>query len=139
MFDKEEMIVWEIGDVCNDGHGKHDSFNILVKYNGKEDAIKKLENTEDAIQEKFGIDLSKWFEYYEDYNIPAEDVKKLDELNIKYEKSNLTIDNRLSIWLAEEYFQIWKQLIEKADNNLKIEKVEPKIFYGKCTGYGLYE
>ena len=88
---------------------------------------------------KFGIDLSKWFEYYEDYNIPAEDVKKLDELNIKYEKSNLTIDNRLSIWLAEEYFQIWKQLIEKADNNLKIEKVEPKIFYGKCTGYGLYE
>ena len=79
-MEKKETVIWEIGDVSDDGHGKHDSFNILVKYDGEETVIKKLESVENTIQEKFGIDLSKWFEYYEDYNIPADDVKKLDEL-----------------------------------------------------------
>ena len=138
-MEKKETVIWEIGDVSDDGHGKHDSFNILVKYDGEETVIKKLESVENTIQEKFGIDLSKWFEYYEDYNIPADDVKKLDELGIEYEKENITIDNRLSIWCAEQYFFIWKQLMEKADNGLKIYKVNPPCFYGKCTGYGLYE
>lgn len=138
-MEKKETVVWKIGDVSDDGHGKHDSFNILVIYDGEETVIKKLESVENAIQEKFGIDLSKWFEDYEDYNIPADDVKKLDELGIEYEKENITIDNRLSVFCAEQYFFIWKQLMEKADNGLRIYKVNPKSFYGKCTGYGLYE
>ena len=138
-MEKKEIVIWKIDDFCDDDYRKHDSFNILVKYNGEEDVIKKLEDAENIIQEKFDIDLSKWFKEYWNYNIPSKDVKKLDELGIEYNKRNLTIDKKLAVLCTKDYFLIWKQLMEKADNDLKINKIEQKCFYSKCTGHGLFE
>ena len=136
---KTEMVVWEIGDVCGDGHGKYETLNMIVEYDGEGEVLDRLTNAENLIQEKFDINLGQWFENYEENTIPADDVEKLDNIGIEYQKSDLEVDGVLTIFVAEDYFQIWKQLIEKADNGLKIHLAEQKVFYGKCTGYGLYE
>lgn len=139
----EQLMIYEIGDVCADGHGKYETFLMKVSIQDQDD-LKEFENeleyTERLIEEKFDIDLSSWFAEYEDNKIPKSDVKKLLDLNINFDSTDLNDESGdLAIYSAEDYFNIWKQLIEKANPNIKIEKIELPIFYGKCTGYGLYE
>ena len=131
-----------IGDVDANGHGRYDTILMKVSIKNQDNLIEfenELEYAERLIKEKFDIDLSSWFVKYEDNIIPACDVKKLETLNIKFYNQDIDDeDGSLYIYMAEDYFNIWKQLIETVNNNIKIEKVEFPSFYGKCSGYGLY-
>lgn len=138
----EQLMTFMIGDVCADGHGRYDTILMKVSIKNQDNHTEfenELEYAEELIKENFDIDLSSWFAEHEDNIIPACDVKKLIDLNIKFNKADIDEkDKILSIFSAEDYFNIWKQLIEMVNNNIKIEKVEFPSFYGKCSGYGLY-
>ena len=138
----EQLMTFMIGDVCADGHGRYDTILMKVSIKNQDNLTEfenELEYAERLIKEKFDIDLSSWFVEYEDNIIPACDVKKLETLNIKFYNQDIDVkDGSLYIYMAEDYFNIWKQLIEIVNDNIKIEKVEFPSFYGKCTGYGLY-
>lgn len=140
----EQLMLFMIGDVSNDGHGKYES--IPIKVSLQNESLNKfeyeieLEKTENLIKEKYNIDLSLWFAQYEDNTILSEDVQKLIELDVDLVQNDINEETgNLALYSAEDYFDIWKQLIEKVNSNIKIEKVEIPSFYGKCTGYGLYQ
>lgn len=132
----KEVITFDIGDFCADGHGKHDT--ILIQVTSSKDAIESLQEAEEKIKTEIGIDLSKWFEEYEDRVIPMEDVEKLKKYDIKFDEDFLK-NKGLVMYSVDDYFNIWKQLIMKVCSDIKIEEYAVRSFYGKCTGYGLYE
>jgi hypothetical protein len=138
---KEFLVNFLIGDFCADGHGKHDTIPMIVTtLNDNVDIEKVLNEAEEQINEKFNIDLSTWFKNYEEFNISREEVKKLKKLNIQFSNYNdINVDGTLDFFSVEDYFNIWKQLIEKVNPSIKIDKAVITEFYGKCTGYGLYE
>ena len=128
----KEVIKFDIGDFCADGHGKHDT--ILIQVTSPKDAIESLEEAEEKIKTEFRIDLEKWFEEYEDRVIPMKDVKKLKKYDIKFDEDFLK-NKGLVMYSVDDYFNIWKQLVMKVNT----EEYAVRSFYGKCTGYGLYE
>lgn len=140
----EQLMLFMIGDVSNDGHGKYESIPMKVSiqnesFNKFEYEI-ELEKAENLIKEKYNIDLSLWFAQYEDNTILSEDVQKLIELDVDLVQNDVNEKTgNLVLYSAEDYFDIWKQLIEKANSNIKIEKIDIPMFFGKCTGYGLYQ
>lgn len=138
----ELTMLFAIGDMCNDGHGKYDIFPIKVTIQNQdkvEEFENELEYAETLIEEKYDIDLSTWFSEYEDNSIPQADVEKLKQLNIDIDVAAYYDKNGL-VYLCgtEDYFKIWKQLVEKVNPNIQIEKIEMPTFYGNCTGYGLF-
>ena len=132
----KEVITFDIGDFCADGHGKHDT--ILIQVTSSKDAIESLQEAEEKIKTDLGIDLSKWFEEFEDRVIPSEDVEKLKKHGIAIKEDDLK-DKGLVIYCVGDYFDIWKQLVMKVNSDIKIEEYAVRSFYGKCTGYGLHE
>ena len=135
----KENVELIVGDWSGDGHGKHDSFQfeVIVKDNrGVEQALNEAEKT---IEDKFNIDLSVWFEDYEDFYLNKEDTQKLIDLGVNFCKSDIQEDGRFACYGgAEEFFEIWKQLIMKADENIEIHDIYFQPFESRCSGYGLY-
>lgn len=131
-----ELIV---GDWSEDGHGKHDSFQFEVIVKDDRDVKQALNEAEKMVEDKFGIDLSVWFEDYEDFYLNKEDTQKLIDLGISFCKNDIQEDGRFACYGgAEEFFKIWKQLIMKADENIEIHDIYFKPFESRCSGYGLY-
>jgi hypothetical protein len=137
---KKEMITWIIGDVCGDGHGKYDTINIVVNFNGDGTAVERLENAEKTIVEKLGINIDEWFKEYLDNIIPKEEVEKLKKLGIEpRHESSKNEDGTITVSCPIDYFEIWKQLIEIADKDIKIELHELPDFYSVCDCYGIFQ
>lgn len=133
----KEYVELIVGDWSGDGHGKHDSIPMIVEFND-DSATKALKEAEETITKQFDIDLSTWFSDYEDNKINKKDTQKLIDLGININKQD--IDNgELTVWLAEDFFEIWKQLIVKVNPKINIEKFIFTSFDSKCSGYGLYE
>lgn len=135
---KKEMITWTVGDVCDDGHGRYETINIIVNFNGNGTAIERLQNAEKIIVEKLGVNTDKWFKEYLDNTIPKEEVEKLEKLGIELNDDSKNENGTVTIWLATDYFEIWKQLVEIADKDIKIEVPEIPDFYGVCNCYGIF-
>ena len=131
-----ELIV---GDWSGDGHSKHDSFQFEVIVKDDRDVKQALNEAEKMVEDKFGIDLSVWFEDYEDFYLNKEDTQKLIDLGISFCKNDIQEDGRFACYGgAEEFFKIWKQLIMKADENIEIHDIYFQPFESRCSGYGLY-
>lgn len=134
----KEYVELIVGDWSGDGHGKHDSFPMIIEYDDENNVTNVLKEAEETIKKQFDIDLSTWFSDYEDNKINKKDTQKLIDLGININKQD--IDNgELTVWLAEDFFEIWKQLIVKVNPKIKIEKFVFTPFDSKCSGYGLYE
>lgn len=134
----EEKIELVVGDWSDDGHGKSDTIPLIIKVENEDDVVKALENAENLLLEQYNIDLSAWFAEYEDNKINKDDVEKLVKLDVKFDKNEIDENGNLTIWLADEFYEIWKQLIVKANPNISIERIKLKSFWSKCSGYGLY-
>lgn len=134
----EEKIELVIGDWSNDGHGKSDTISLIIKVENEDDVVKALEDAENLLIEQYDIDLSAWFAEYEDNKINKDDVEKLVKLDVKFDKNEIDENGNLTIWLADEFYEIWKQLIVKANPNISIERIKLKSFCSKCSGYGIY-
>ena len=134
----EEKIKLVIGDWSNDGHCRMDSIPLIIKVENGDDVVKALENAENLLLEQYDIDLSAWFYEYEDNKINKDDVEKLVKLDVEFDKKQIDENGDLTIWLADEFYEIWKQLIVKANPNISIKRIKLKPFCSKCSGYGLY-
>ena len=134
----EEKIKLVIGDWSNDGHGRMDTIPLIIKVENGDDVVKALENAENLLLEQYDIDLSAWFYEYEDNKINKDDVEKLVKLNVEFDKNQIDENGDLTIWLADEFYEIWKQLIVKANPNISIKRIKLKSFFSKCSGYGIY-
>ena len=134
----EEKIELVIGDWSNDGHGRMDSIPLIIEVKNEDDVVKALENAENVLLEQYNIDLSSWLAEYEDNKINKDDVEKLVELDVEFDKKQIDENGDLTIWLADEFYEIWKQLIVKANPNISIKRIKLKPFCSKCTGYGIY-
>lgn len=134
----EEKIELVVGDWSNDGHGRMDKIPLIIKVENGDDVVKALENAENVLLEQYNIDLSAWFAEYEDNKINKDDVEKLVKLGVEFDKKEIDENGDLTIWLADEFYEIWKQLIVKANSNISIERIELKSFCSKCSGYGIY-
>lgn len=134
----EEKIELVIGDWSNDGHGRMDSIPLIIKVENGDDVVKALEKAENLLLEQYDIDLSAWFYEYEDNKINKDDVEKLVKLDVEFDKKQIDENGDLTIWLADEFYEIWKQLIVKANPNISIKRIKLKPFCSKCTGYGIY-
>mgnify|MGYP003307694558 CR=1 FL=1 len=66
-------------------------------------------------------------------------VDKFNELNISYNKFDLTKTGELQIFSVDDFFYIWKQLINLVDKDIKVEIKSMKQFFSKCSGYGIYD
>lgn len=134
----EEKIELVIGDWSNDGHGRMDSIPLIIKVENGDDVVKALENAENLLLEQYDIDLSTWFYEYEDNKINKDDVEKLVKLDVEFDKNQIDENGDLTIWDADEFYEIWKQLIVKANPNISIKRIKLKPFCSKCSGYGIY-
>jgi hypothetical protein len=134
----EEKIELVIGDWSNDGHGRTDSIPLIIKVENGDDVVKALENAENVLLEQYNIDLTLWFAEYEDNKINKDDVEKLVKLDVEFDKNQIDENGDLTIWLADEFYEIWKQLIVKANPNISIKRIKLKPFCSKCSGYGIY-
>lgn len=134
----EEKIELVIGDWSNDGHGRMDTIPLIIKVENGDDIVKALENAENLLLEQYDIDLSTWFAEYEDNKINKDDVEKLVKLGVEFDKKQIDENGDLTIWLADEFYEIWKQLIVKANHNISIKRIKLKPFCSKCNGYGIY-
>ena len=70
--------------------------------------------------------------------INKDDVEKLVKLDVEFDKNQIDENGDLTIWDADEFYEIWKQLIVKANPNISIKRIKLKPFCSKCTGYGIY-
>ena len=136
---KEEHLAFLIGDICDEGHGKSDSIPMIVRVEQCVDCdvITVLEAAEDDIINKLGINIKSWFsDYAEDY-IKPEDVNKLKDLGVTLSTGNINEDGCLFVspW---DYFNIWRQLVERVDPSINIKPVIIRCFTSKCSGYGLF-
>ena len=134
----KELINFIIGDYSGDGHGKAETFTLEIEHNCS-DIEKRLEENEQKLLNEYDIDLSSWFAEYENYKLPKEEVEKLNKLKINYQQDNLNNNGELRFYLAEDYLDIWIQLMHFVDKDIKINKANVKTYFGSCTGYGLYE
>lgn len=133
----ETLIEWCIGDQYCEGHGQVDTRTIAVGHPTGTNALKKLLDAEDRINTEYGIDLSDWFSEYKDDYLYPEEVEKLHKLGICNDKTQDEWGGLPAI-SVDDFFDIWKQLIEKADPELTIRMVQYPEFFSKCTGYGLF-
>ena len=134
----ETLIEWEIGDWSGDGHGEMDTRVIAVGHPEGTNAMQKLSEAEEKIQIQYGIFLDNWFQDYEDDSIPPEDAEKLKELGIKSPCMKYDSSYGFFALCVDDYFEIWKQLIEKVDPTLTIRQIQYPVFRGRCSGYGLF-
>jgi hypothetical protein len=134
----EEKIELIIGDWSYDGHGRMDSIPLIIKVENGDNVVKALENAENVLLEQYNIDLTLWFAEYEDNKINKDDVEKLVKLGVEFNKKEIDENGNLIVWLADEFYEIWKQLIVKANPNISIERIELKPFCSKCSCYGIY-
>ena len=135
----ETNMMWEIGDVCGDGHGKYENILIAVGHPEGTNAIKQLGAAEEKLKTDYDIYLETWFQDYDDWLLPPEEVKKLGKLHVEYDEYEVDYEGQLSVPDAKAYFDIWRQLITSVDPQLTIRQISLPIFCGKCTGYGLFE
>ena len=134
----ETLIEWSIGDWSNDGHGRYDSRVVAVGHPEGTVAVKALRKAEDAIAKKYDIHLEEWFSTYGEDYIGAADADKLRKLEVTCLGCIPDVYGRLPAMGVDDYFDIWKQLIEKVDPTLTIREIQYPVFQGKCTGYGLF-
>ena len=137
---KEEHLDFLIGDIYDDGHGEYDSIPMIVRVEqcGDCDVVKVLEATEDDIINRLGIDIKAWFSDYGENSIKPEDVNKLKDLGVAIPNTTINRDGYLFVLSPIDYFNIWKQLIERVDPSITIEPVLIRGFTSKCSGYGLF-
>ena len=136
----ETVINFIVGDYCGDGHNKYETIQMLIKCPDNINIEETLNIAEEEIKNQFAIDLASWFADYEDNIINSEDIHKLKSLGINLGENTVLNENEsLVCYTAEDYFHIWKQLIEKVNPTIKIEQLNLPTFFSKCSGYGLYE
>ena len=134
----EEKIELVIGDWSNDGHGRVDSIPLIIKVDNCDSVKKALVEAEKILFEQYNIDLTLWFAEYEDNKLRKYEVEKLIELGIEFDKQNIDENGELIVYNADEFYEIWKQLIVKANPNISIERIKLGAFISKCSGYGIY-
>jgi hypothetical protein len=134
----EEKIELVVGDWSDDGHCRMDSIPLIIEVKNEDDVVKSLENAENVLLEQYNIDLSSWLAEYEDNKINKDDVEKLVKLDVEFDRNQIDENGDLTIWDADEFYEIWKQLIVKANPNISIKRIKLKPFCSKCTGYGIY-
>lgn len=134
------MIVLRMGDYYNDGHGKH------------EDVIFTSDRTKDEIIELYvkatsivGFDFES--EVANEYGEPYIKLKLFDKLKqylpdelitrIKYNPITEDEDGEGYYLEPETYYQLWYYFIKTADNDFKLELLNPT--YIDIGGYGLFE
>ena len=138
---KEEHLDFLIGDIYDDGHGKHDSIPMIVRVEQCVDCdvIAVLEAAEDDIINRLGIDIKSWFSDYGENYIKPEDVNKLKDLGVAIQVGCIDKNGYLFAQSSFDYFNIWKQLIERVDLSITINPVLIRGFTSKCSGYGLFK
>jgi hypothetical protein len=134
----EEKIKLIVGDWSDDGHGKSDEIPLLIKVDNCDNVKKALVEAEKILFEQYNIDLTLWFAEYEDNKLRKYEVEKLIRLGIEFDKQNIDENGELVVYDANEFYEIWKQLIVKANPNISIEKIKLGAFVSKCSGYGIY-
>lgn len=134
----EEKIELVIGDWSNDGHGRMDAIPLIIKVDNCDNVKKSLVEAEKILFEQYNIDLTLWFAEYEDNKLRKYEVERLIELGIETNKQNIDENGELIVYDADEFYEIWKQLIVKANPNISIERIKLKPFCSKCSGYGIY-
>lgn len=124
----KKLVEFVIGDWCNDGHGRYESFVIEVDTDS-ENVTFELSKAEDKIINDFGIDISSWFTEDEDNKIPQKDMEKLVKLGIKI--------NEPVVYSPDVYIEIWMQLVNKT-GILTVKRFDIPVYGSKCHCYGLY-
>jgi hypothetical protein len=135
----KEQFEFIFGDYSNDGHGQYETITCEIEHDNSVEILTRLQQDEEKLVSEFNLDMDNWLLNYEDNELPAEVVDKFNELNISYNKFDLTETGELQIFSVDDFFYIWKQLINLVDKDIKIEKVTIKQFFSKCSGYGIYD
>ena len=134
----ETLIEWEIGDWSGDGHGQVDTRIIAVGHPEGTIALQELKKAEDAIADKYDIHLETWFSNYKNDYIYPKDAEKLQKLGIVGVGCVPDVFGGIPAIGTADYFDIWRQLIEKVDPTITIREVQYPVFRGRCSGYGLF-
>jgi hypothetical protein len=128
-----------VGDWSGDGHGKYETYLIKAEFeSGKENIVERLQENEAKLKELYDINLSTWLNNYEENVISAEELGKLNKLNIKYERYDDEEEGTLTVECPDTFLHIWFQLMELVDKDLKLSVVNLDIFISNCTGYGIF-
>ena len=135
----KERFEFIFGDYINDGHGQYETIICEIEHDNSVEILTRLQQDEEKLVSEFNLDMDNWLLNYEDNELPAEVVDKFNELNISYNKFDLTETGELQFFSVDDFFYIWKQLINLVDKDIKIEKVTIKQFFSKCSGYGIYD
>lgn len=135
----KEQFEFIFGDYSNDGHGQYETIICEIEHDNSVEILTRLQQDEEKLVSEFDLNMAFWLQDYEDNELPAEVVDKFNELNIIYNKFDLDEDGNLQIFSVDDFFYIWKQIINLVDKEIKIEKVPIKQFFSKCSGYGIYD
>jgi hypothetical protein len=135
----KERFEFIFGDYSNDGHGQYEIITCEIEHDNSVEILTRLQQDEEKLVSEFNLDMDNWLLNYEDNELPAEVVEKFNDLNISYNKFDLTETGELQFFSVDDFFYIWKQLINLVDKDIKIEKVMIKQFFSKCSGYGIYD
>ena len=130
----KEMLEMIVGDYSGDGHNMYQTFNLEIEHDNSKEIEQRLLNNEQILNDKYEIDLSNWFKEYEENTLSDEEIQKLKNLNIKIDEET----NELRFYDAEEFIDIWIQLMHLVDPEIKINRINYKTYMSNCTGYGLF-
>ena len=135
----KEQIEFLFGDYSNDGHGQYETIVCEIEHDNSVEILTRLHLAEEKLGSEFDLDMFNWLSDYEDNKLTKKIVDKFNKLNISYNKFDLTETGELQIFSVNDFFYIWKQLINLVDKDIKIEIKPMKQFFSKCSGYGIYD
>lgn len=141
----KQTINWLVGDVNYDGHQQTHSVLMSVTYpksKAKENIFQYLEEIENLAIAKSGVDFSKWFSDYQENTISPEDVNKLRAYGVVFNENNWDdprASDRYIVFTGDDYFDIWKQIIQITDPDVRIEVILVPMYTPKADGYGLFD
>jgi hypothetical protein len=135
----KEQFEFIFGDYSNDGHGQYETIICEIEHDNSAEILTRFQQDEEKLVSEFDLNMTFWLQEYEDNKLTKEIVDKFNELKINYNKFDLDAEGNLQIFSVDDFFYIWKQLINLVDKDIKIEKVTIKQFFSKCSGYGIYD